>query len=251
MLLPLLLLLEDILENPVPFGKGNLGLLSIANNSQIRASGGELVSLGVLDGDQIVVPVEFIDGLDNPDPSDVVSLGAVGDIAGLHLVDSLDSPCLQVELDSVLDLDLLGEELEGPSVVGGKVADLIGSEEFLLNPAELEVLLCPPELDQLEPSLDVVEDSVGLSELGNVDHVHQAAGVLGVPPDLLVHDEQALLLVQDGVHLGRVEGDAELVPQDHLDGDGLLELVRALGRSDSVDAAQLVHHPRLGGYDSL
>ena len=237
LILGLLHLLDDTLIDSISLGKSNLGLALFSNDSHIRAPSGELVTGLIPDSDKIVVSVELVDRLDDADSSDVVSLVAVGDVSNLHFVDGVNGAGLEVELDGVLDLDLLAEELEGSSVVGGEVADLVGSDEFLLDSAELEVLLLSLELDEFEPSLDVVEDSVGFVELGDVDDVHEAAGILGVSSDLLIDDEESLFLVENGVDLGGVEGDAEFVSEDDLNWDGLSELMGTLGGSDSIDAS--------------
>lgn len=243
--------LEDSLVDSLSLGKSDLGLVSVSNDNDERVSGGELVASGVLDCDQVVVSVELVDVLDDSDSSDVVSLHAVGEVSDLHLVRGLDLVGSDVELDGVLDLDVLVEELEGSSVVGDEVADLVGSDEFLLDSAEFEVSLFLLDFDHGESSLDVVEDSEGLVDLGDLEDVHESAGELGVSSDLVVDLDESLLLVEDGVDFGGVHGELQLVSEKDLDGDGLSQLVGALGGSDCEVSSHLVHHPRLGGDDSL
>ena len=177
------------------------------------------MTIGISDSNQIVVTVELVDGLNDSDSSDVVTLGAVSNVSDLHFVDGIDSSSLEVELDGVLDLNFLGEELEGSSVVGDEIADLVWSNEFLLNSAELEVLLGSLEWDQFESSFDVVEDSEGFVELWNVNNVHESARILGVSSDFLIDVEKSLLLVENGVNFSGIEGNAKFVSEDNLNWD--------------------------------
>jgi hypothetical protein len=114
----------------------------------------------VSDSNKVLISIELTNRLDDSDSSDVVTLSAIGNVSYFHLVDGINRSGLKIELNSVLDLDILSEELEGSSVVSSEVTDLVWSDELLLDSAEFEVFLLSLKRDKLESSLDVIKDSV-------------------------------------------------------------------------------------------
>lgn len=215
----LLLFLKNVSENTISLWKRDLSLVLVSNDNDIRGSSSELMTIGISNSDQIVVSIELINGLNDSNSSDVVTLGAVSNVSDLHFVNGINSSSLKVKLNSVLNLNLMVKELEGSSVVSDEITDLVWTNEFLLDSAEFEVLLGSFEWNQFESSFDIVEDSEGFVELWNINNVHESAWVLWISSDFLIDVEKSLLLVENGVNFSGIEGNAKFVSEDNLNWD--------------------------------
>lgn len=168
------LLFKNSLSETSFLRKGDNRLASRSDSHNVRDSGGEGVSLLVFNGDQIVVSSELGDVLDNSDSSSIVSVHNINNVVNLHLEVLSNGIVFEVQFDSVVHLNSRVDISEGSSVVGHKVTNLVRSDRFLLNSAELELSFFLFKLDKDESSLDVVENSVGSSEFWDVDYVHKS-----------------------------------------------------------------------------
>lgn len=121
--------------NSVSLRQSDLRLVSITNNNHEGISGSKLLSGRVLDSDEVVVAVQFVNVLNDSNSTNVVSFHAVGDVSDLHLVKALNLVSSDVKFDSVLDFYVLIYELEGSSVVSDKIAYFVWSDKLLLNSA--------------------------------------------------------------------------------------------------------------------
>jgi len=77
---------------------GNSVGLSITNDDNVTESGGEVVSLGVLDMDDIEGTLMFLDGGDDTNSTNVVSTGKDDGGTNLELDNTGDGLALEVEL---------------------------------------------------------------------------------------------------------------------------------------------------------
>lgn len=89
------------------------------------------------------------------------------------------------------------------------------------------------------------------SESREESSTHDADRVARVFADLAIDENIRILVSENGLDFSGVESVFELVLEDDGERDRLSELVRALRRSDSPDAAQLREHPTLGSSNSL
>ena len=147
--------------------------------------------------------------------------------------------------------DGAGHTPDGAAIVSNEVGDFIRAHFFASDTAELEVRLSLVDLGEDESALDVVENSVGDSDLGDVDHVHEANGVFGIAADLLVDADETLFLVEDDISFAASEGELQLVTENDLERNTLAGLVRAGVGLHGEHSAHLVHEPALGGSDAL
>ena len=229
----------------VAAGKSDRRLSALSDNEHVIDPGSEGVSVGVLEGYEVEVSVQVRNVHDGSDSSSVGSVGDVGQAVVRHGEELLDLLGFEVQADGVVGSDVFVREAEGAAVVGHEVGDLVGSDFLALDSAQLVCVFLSRELHEDEAALDVVEDSVGDADFGEVDDVHQSDGVLRVSADVLVNVDQALLLVEDDVSFAAIQGEFKLVAEDDLERDALAKLVGALARSDGEDASHFVHQPAL------
>ena len=141
-----------------------------------------------------------------------------GQVSELHLIKLFNFKIGQIKLDGIMNSDGLIGETKGPPVVGNQVRDLIGTDGFLHDSADLEVLfvLINIDINELESALDVMHHSEGIVAFGDLNHVHQANWVLGVSSDLMVDSDQAFLLFEDLETFSPIKGQSQFVSQDEL-----------------------------------
>jgi hypothetical protein len=209
------------------------------------------VSGSISDSDQIIASVEFVNSLDSSDSTNVVTFHTISQVSNFHFVNTINSSSFEVQFNCVLDLDLLGKEFKSSTIVGNKVADLIWSNELLLNSAKLEVFLLTFEWNEFESSFDVIKNSESFVKFWKLDSVHKTARIFRISSDFLIDQYKTFFLVKNGVNFGSIESNSKLVSKDNLDWDRLSEFVWTLGWSDSINTSKFVHHPGFGGCDSL
>ena len=100
-----------------------------------------------------------------------------------------------------------------------EIANLVGSDGFLDDSADFEILfvLSCVDVNQLESSLDIVQDSESQVALGDFDNVHESDRVFGVSSDFPVDSNQTFLLLEDFHDLKAIEGETEFISQDNLE----------------------------------
>ena len=140
---------------------------------------------------------------------------------------------------------ILGDESQSSSVMSNQIRDLVGTDRFLDDSTDFEVLfvLVNVNVNQLKSSFDIIQDSEGVSAFGDFDHVHESNWVFGFPSDFIVHSQESFLLTEDLIAFGAVEGQSKLVSENKNQGQGIPSLVGTLGGSDSVSSTHFVDHP--------
>merc|ERR1719515_116227 len=147
-------------------GKGNVGLVTLADDEDISNPGSEGVTVGVLDVDDVEGSGMPLTGHDGSHPTGVTSSGDHAQVAG-------------VELDAVVHPDD-GVRVADSSAIGGvEVGHSVGAGLDLPDLAQLVLGLLGSDPVHSEPSLHVVDDAV-LSGLLDLDNIHEASGELGI-----------------------------------------------------------------------
>ena len=134
----------------------------------------------------------------------------------------------QVELDSVVGLDIGVRVPDRPAVTSHDVRHAIISHEPLLHRAQLEFGFFVRDSLDLEAALNVVLQSEMLATGLDGDHIHNANGILGVRSMFAVNDDQTSLILEDHEHFTVVQGILESIPQKKGQRDRLAELVWTL-----------------------
>ncbi len=121
---------------------------------------------------------------------------------------------VNVESDSVVDLDERVGVSDGTAVVGDNVGNTTGTELHLLDLEELVGgLLCGDAVDD-ETALDVVKDTEVLAGLLDRDDILETSGVGGVGADLAVDLDETL--GGDGVDLTTGKSVLQTVAEEDL-----------------------------------
>lgn len=232
-------------------GEGDPRLLALSNNENVADTGGNVLSVGVLHVNDIEASQMSLSVGDDTDSSNVVTTSNEGDVSGLELAVVNNLVVSQVDLDGVVDVNIGVGESDGSGVVGDDVGDLVGSDLFSLDLAELEASLILLQKLEGETTSDVVEDSVALVGLVEGEDVHKSDGELSISSESVVNSDISLLSVADGDAFSAGEGEFKTVSEDDTDGDGLSKSVGTLRGSLSEGSTELGEHPCLGGGDSL
>ena len=205
-----LLFFQNIQVLSVTFGKSDGGLL-VADDENVGFSGGKGLALGVSQVDDVEATQMSLDVLDGGDSADVVSTGDVSQVSGLVGVPLEDLVLLEVEPEGVTFVDFGVGESDGPAVVGDDVGGLVGTHELALDLHELDLGFGILDLDGLEPSLDVVEQSIVFVGLRDGDDVHDADGELGVPSDFVINFDAVFLILNDQGNFAAGDGVVKVV----------------------------------------
>lgn len=185
--------LSDTLE----LWKSNNRLLVLSDDENVGESGGEGVSSGILDLDDLVGTWMVLNVHEGTNTTDIVSTLDEDGAAVLALDDSVDFTGLKVQLDGIVLLDFWVGETDGSSVVGNNVGDLVLSHGLSLDLAELEVGFLAFDADWLETSLGVVEHAEVLVGLWDLNDILETEWELWVSADLSVDLDQTFSLSAD------------------------------------------------------
>lgn len=225
--------------------------LAITNNEDVGKSSGELVVVGIDNVGSVEGTRMLLDRLEDTNSTNIVTTnehdsGTVGE-----LDDGGDLTSGKVELDGVVQGDVGVRISHGSTVVGRDVRDLLLVDGLSDNLAELELGLLLVDLVSLESTFDIKEDSEVLVSSLNGDDVHVTKRESGVSSELTVDLDETFLVLDNLSGLLSVEGVAESLLEENIQGDALSKLVRTGGRSGTVDTLKLTKIPLLGSGNSL
>jgi len=192
-------------------GKGDVRLVALANDEDISNPGGEGVTVGVLDVDNVEGSGMSLTGHDGSHPTGVTSSGDHAQVARVELDGVLDLAGGDVHLDAVVHLDDGVGVADGPAIGGVQVGHGVGAGLDLPDLAELVLGLLGSDPVHGEPSLHVVDDAEVLAGLLNLDNIHKSGGELGISAGLAINLDEPLL--EDSLDLLGVEGVLQTVPE--------------------------------------
>ena len=145
----------------------------LTDDEDVANSGGEGVTVGVLDVDNVEGAGMSLSGHDSSNSASVTSSSDHAKVAGVKLDGVLDLASGDVHLDAVIDLDDGVGVSDGPSISGVQVGDSVGASLDGSDLAQLVLGLLGGDPVHGEPSLHVVDDTEVLSGLLDLDHVHE------------------------------------------------------------------------------
>jgi len=162
-------------------------MISTSNDKDVGLTSGEGVALLILDGNNGEGSIVLLKVHELTDAATVMTLGDHDHGANLELVHVRHFTGGDVDLDSVVDLDVGVGVTKGASVMGDSNGNLLGGDVDLLDTAKLELSLCLLETVEDEASLGVVEQTEEIARLLKLDDVHEASGVVGISADLAIN----------------------------------------------------------------
>jgi len=186
-------LLSDGELETLASGQGDVGLVTLTNNEDISQTGGEGVTVGILDVDNIIGSGMLLPVDDGTDPASVTATSDHAQVAHSEGDDILDLAGGKIKLDGVIGLDDGIRVPDGSSIPSVKVRNSLGSKLQLGDFAELVLCLGGGDPVHGEPALHIIDDSEVLSGLLQLDNIHEAGGELVVGPNLIVNLDQTLL----------------------------------------------------------
>jgi len=246
---PLVSLLGDRHADSFAFGQRHPRLGALADREDVIQSGGEGVSGGILDVDDVEGSRMSFTVHDDADTPQVTASGHHADVSGLELDEVGDLAGSNVDLDAVLGLDQRIRVSDGASIGGGEVRDSLGADRHLLDDAELVSGFFLADAMHLVSALDVVDESEVLSALLHLDDVHEPRRISVVGADATVDLDEPL--GEDLLYFRVRQGVLETIPQEKSERQTLAQLMRTGGRSGSVTSSQFVEHPVSGRRHTL
>jgi hypothetical protein len=238
-------------SNTFFLGEGDPRVLALSDHENVADSGGERVTSGVSDVDNIETTDVSISVDDDTDSTNVVTGGDHAKVASFEFNEIDDLTSGDVELSSVVDGEFRVGESEGSAVVGDDVGDLVGADSLLGDLNELVLSFFLSDVSEDESSLNVVEDSVQFTSLLDGDDVHETSGESGVLSDLAIDSDVSFLVVDDHSDFSTSQSVLKTVLQDDSERKGFSVFVGALRGLSGEDTTELVKHPALGSGDSL
>lgn len=210
----LVTLLSDGELDTTATGHRDHGLALRADNENVTETGGEVTAKNIADVDDVeATEVTLLTG----DNTGTALVTTTSDHDGGTSVESNkveDLLRLNVESDSVVDLDGGVGVSDGAAVVGDDEGDTAGTELHLLDLEELVGGLLGGDAVDDETALNVVEDTEVLAGLLDGDDVLETSGVGGVGADLAVDLDETL--GSDGVNLTAGKGVLQAVTEEDL-----------------------------------
>jgi len=242
---------EGSQSNTLFLGEGNPSVLSLADHENVADSGGERVTSGISDVDDIETTDVSISVDNNTDSSDVVTRSNHTKVASFEFNEINDLTSSDVQLGGVVDGEFRVGESDGSTVVGNDVGDLVGADRLLGDLNKLVFAFFLADVSEDESSLNVVEDSEQFTSLIDGDNVHETSGESGVLSDLAIDSDVTFLVVDDHGDFSTSQSVLKTVLKDDSEGKGFSVLVGTLRGLSGEDTTEFVKHPALGSGDSL
>lgn len=148
--------LEDGLLDTTSLGEGNRGSGSTSDDENILQPCGESVSLGILDGNNSKGSFVLFNVHKSTNSSTIVSLGDHDHGANVEFHDIRHFSSVNIDLDSVVDLEIGVRVSEGATIVGDSAWDLVGANKDLIDSAELVLSFSSVKTVKNVTSLNVV-----------------------------------------------------------------------------------------------
>jgi len=223
--------------------------ISTSDDENVGLTGGEGVSLLVLDSDNGERSIMLLKMLELSNTPGIVSLGDHDQSTHLELKDVGHLSGGDVDLHGVVDLDIRVRVAKGASIVGDSNGDLLGGDVNLLDAAQLVLSLLLVDTVEDETSLGVEKKTEAISGLLKLEDVHETGGVVEVSADLSV-DLDATLHA-DLLALLSGQGVLKTLTKDDGNGKALALLVGTGGGLGGPDSAHLAHVPVTGRIEAL
>lgn len=191
-------------------GQGHIGLVTLSNDKYVALTGGEGVTVGVLNVDNVEGTRMLLLGYDDSNSAGVTTTSDHAQVSIIEGNDIHDFASGQIQLDGIVDLDDGIGVPDGPTVSGVQMGYHSLASLFGSNFAELVLGLGGGDPVDSESTLDVVDDSEVLASLLDLDNVHESSGVLMVGSDPTINLDVTVL--KDVLYLLQSHGVPQTVP---------------------------------------
>jgi len=248
----LIALLQDGEFNSLGSGKFDPLLLAFTNDKDVFETCGEVVSLGILDVNDIEGSRVLVDSRDGSDTALVSTTGDEGKLSNVEFQVANRLASFEVKFEGIIDFPDGVRVADGAGIVGDDVRDdtsLSGVEGVAahggfvglvdaLNADKFEVGLFFVNLGEDESSLVVVQHAVSFVGFVNGDNVHEAARIVNITADLAIDADEAAGADDDDLTAG--EGILQTIAENQRERHAFSELVRTLRRTRGPDASKFV-----------
>lgn len=242
-------LLKDGLLDTTSLGKSNLWVITHSDDEHILQSGGEGVSLGILDCDNREGALVFLNVHKLSNTSGVTSLGDHdhGTEFELDNVGHLTSG--DINLDSVVDLDIRVGVSQSASIVSDSNWDLVCGDIHLGDAAKLVRRFGFFDSVKDITSLGVEKETKAVARLVEFDDIHETSWVVLVGSDFSIHLDATFHANLHALLVGK--GILQTITKDNGDREAFSQLVRTRGGSRSPDSAHFSEVPVLRSMETL
>ena len=134
-----LALLQNSQLDTLVLGDRDQRVHSLSDNKNVGQTSGKLVSLAVLQVDDIVASGVLLTALNDTNTTQVTTTSDHSQVSDIELDEINDLAILEIPLDSVVLADLRVGVADGSSVVGDQVRDALLTSLDLLNASQLEL----------------------------------------------------------------------------------------------------------------
>jgi hypothetical protein len=221
--------LDNGLLDTASLGKRNLRGSSTSNNEAVVQSGGEGVTLGILDGDDRKGSVVLLNVHKTSHSSSIVTLGDENHGTQVELDDVRHLSGSDIDLDRVVDLGIRVGVSEGPSVVGDGTGDLVGTNVDLGDSAKLVLSLFSVNSVHDVTSLGIEQQTEAIVCLLQFNNIHETGREVLVSADLSVNLDTTFHA--DLLALLACQSILQAFTKDDGQGQALTQLVGSLGRA--------------------
>jgi len=242
-------LLSNGQSDTLALGERDPGLVTLTNDENVGETGSELAVEDILDVDDVETSDVTLTVGDDTDTASVTTSGDHGNVTDLELDELVELASLQVELDSVVDLDQGIGVTESTTIVGDNEGDALGTELNLLDLAQLVLGLLSGDAVDGETTLGVVDETEVFASLFNTDNVHEAGGECGIVADFVVDLDEALH--HNGLGFTTVERILETVTEKDNQRHAVPNLVGTWRGTRSICSGKLVEQPMRRGRKAL
>jgi len=183
--------LLDTLE----LGECDQWLLALTNAEHVGKTGGEGVTIGILNVYDFVGTWMVLNVHQLSDTTNVVSTRDEHSSSILKFNDFLDFTCLKVQLDGIVLLDIWLRESDGSAIMSHNIRNFVFAKALALHFAQLETCLLSIDANWLEASLDVVHNTEVLTGFWDLNDVLEAKWETWISSDFVVHLNISLSVV--------------------------------------------------------
>jgi len=217
------------------------GFVALSKEEDVAGSGGENVSGGILDVDDIEGTWVSLSGLDGTNSTDILTADDLAHVTGIEFDPVGDLVGSEVELDGIADFAVWVWVSDGSSVVCDQEWNVVFLDEDFLDSAEFVRSFFGGDSVDDESAFGVVDQSEVLVGLLNRDDVHETGWVFHVGSYFLVDLDHSVH--HDLLALVSGEGVVESISDEDGQWKALSELVWAGIWSVAENAAGFWEHP--------
>jgi hypothetical protein len=242
-------LLKDGLLDTTSLGKSHLWMVTHSDDEDVLQSGGEGVSLGILDCNNREGSLVFLNVHELSHTSSVTSLGDHDHGTEFELDNVRHLTSGDINLDGVIDLDIRVGVSQSASIVSDSNWDLVSGDINLGNAAELIDRFGFFDSVKDITSLCVEKETKAVARLVEFDDIHETSWVVLVSSDFSIHLDATFHANLHALLVGKCI--LQTITKDNGDREAFTQLVRTRGGSRSPDSAHFPEVPVLWSVEAL